>query len=72
MQHEKRHHIVSTRPNAGESAVFACGSEMKPPYMIEVEEECEECGGSGYDSGALSARWIRRSAQGVTAAASRR
>jgi hypothetical protein len=28
---------------------------MKPPYVVEVEEECGECGGSGYDCGSLRA-----------------
>jgi hypothetical protein len=26
---------------------------MKPPYVIEVEVECEDCGGSRYDCGSL-------------------
>jgi hypothetical protein len=53
MQHERRE-IESTRYRSGESGVLPGGSEMKLPYAIEVEEECEECGGSGYDRGSLS------------------
>ncbi len=58
MQDEKRHfaqnHIGNTRLRIGESAVLPCDREAKPPYVVEVEEECEECGGSGYDCGSLS------------------
>ena|ERR1700733_9394036 len=54
MRQEKRHYIESTRTRIRESAVLSRGSEMKPPYVVEVEEECEECGGSGCDCGSLS------------------
>lgn len=54
MQHERRYEIKSTRPGAVASAEFFRGSEMKPPYLVELEEKCEECGGSGCDCGSLS------------------
>jgi hypothetical protein len=28
-------------------------SEVQPPFVVRVEENCEECGGSGYDCGSL-------------------
>jgi hypothetical protein len=55
MQHERRNGIESKQHRIGESTVLLRGSERKPPYFVEVEEECEECGGSGYDCGSLSA-----------------
>jgi hypothetical protein len=58
MQHETRHlaqnDIGNARRRIGESAVLPRGPESKPPYEVEVEEKCEECGGSGYDCGSLS------------------
>jgi hypothetical protein len=55
MQHERRHDVENTRHRSGESAVLPRGSEVKPPSLVEVQEECEECGGCGYDCGSLSA-----------------
>jgi DnaJ-class molecular chaperone len=55
MQYERRNDIESTRYVSGESTVLSRSAEMKPPYLVEVEEKCEECGGSGYDYGSLSA-----------------
>jgi hypothetical protein len=58
MQDEKRHfaqnQIGNARLRIGESAVLPCDHETKPPYVVEVEEDCDECGGSGYDCGSLS------------------
>jgi DnaJ-class molecular chaperone len=54
MQEEIRQDIEHTRHTRRESALLPRGSEMKPLYLVEVEEECEECGGSGYDWGSLS------------------
>ena len=54
MQHERRHDIENTRHTIGVSALLPRGSEMKAPHLVEVAEECEECGGSGYDCGSLS------------------
>jgi DnaJ-class molecular chaperone len=54
MQSERQRDIESTRHRSGESVVLPRSSEMKPPYLVEIEEECEECGGSGYDCGSLS------------------
>ena len=48
MQHERRHDVENTRHRSGESAVLPRGSEAKPPFLVEVEEECGECGGSMY------------------------
>jgi hypothetical protein len=45
--------IENARPSIGNVAVLPGGSETKA-YLVEVEEKCEECGGSGYDSGSLS------------------
>lgn len=28
-------------------------SRTKPPFVIRIEEKCEDCGGSGYDWGSL-------------------
>jgi hypothetical protein len=53
-QHERQHDIQSIRHGGGGSALLHCGSEMKSPYVIEVEEECQDCGGSRYDYGSLS------------------
>jgi DnaJ-class molecular chaperone len=53
MHHERRNDIESTRDLSGESTVLPRGAKMKP-YLVEVEEECEECGGSGHDCGSLS------------------
>jgi hypothetical protein len=52
--HKRRNDIESTRQITGESTVLPRWAEVKPPYLVEVEEECEECGGSGYDCGSLS------------------
>jgi hypothetical protein len=54
MQQERRHRIESTRHRRGNSAVRPRSSEVKPPYLVDVEEECEECGGAGYDCGSLT------------------
>jgi hypothetical protein len=49
MQRERRNNIESTQHLSGESTMLP-----RAPYLVEVEEECEECGGSGYDCGSLS------------------
>jgi hypothetical protein len=30
------------------------GPETEAPFVVRVEEDCEDCGGSGYDCGSLS------------------
>ncbi len=54
MQHARRHDSESMLNGIEESVAVPRGAEMKPPQLVEVEEECEECGGSGYDCGSLS------------------
>jgi|HubBroStandDraft_5_1064220.scaffolds.fasta_scaffold229315_2 DnaJ-class molecular chaperone len=49
MQRERRNDIESTQHLSGESTVLP-----RAPHLVEVEEKCEECGGSGYDCGSLS------------------
>ncbi len=59
MQHEERHlvqnEIENARRTSGESeALMPQGSGINPPFVVKVEEKCEECGGNGYDCGSLS------------------
>ena len=35
-------------------AHFPANSGTLPPFVVKVEEQCEECGGSSYDCGSLS------------------
>src|SRR5579862_4597073 len=57
MQHEEtlsaQSDIETARPASGKFVVIPGGSETKA-CLVEVEEECEECGGNGYDWGSLS------------------
>ena len=41
-------HLPAPTPNPGGKA-----AETQPPYILEVEVNCEECGGSGFDPGGL-------------------
>jgi hypothetical protein len=49
MQRERRNDIESMQHLSGESTVLS-----RAPYSVEVEEQCEDCAGSGYDCGSLS------------------
>jgi hypothetical protein len=51
MLHEEWHFAQNSNGNA---RLLPRGTETKPPFVVEVEETCEECGGSGYDCGSLS------------------
>jgi hypothetical protein len=57
MQHEEQlpaqNETENARPGIRKFAVVPRGSETKA-YLVEVEEECEECGGNGCDWGSLS------------------
>ena len=40
-------------PATGSKAVASPSAESLPPYIVEVEVSCEECGGSGFDPGGV-------------------
>ena len=47
--------IESIRHSFEKSAVLSLEDlRMKAPFVVSVEEKCEDCGGSGYDWGSLS------------------
>ena len=52
MQHEERHLVQNDAENAGahfrgSEVLLPNNSGVKPPFVVRVEEKCEECGGSG-------------------------
>jgi len=58
MQEERymaENEIDNARRPAGDTEVLlAHDLRTKPPFVVTVEEKCEECGGSGYDWGSLN------------------
>jgi hypothetical protein len=59
MQQEERHLIRNEIDNArhtfeDRAVPLLHGGGRKPPFVVKVEEVCEECGGNGYDPGSLS------------------
>ena len=40
--------IPSTLPKPPGRAPDTAGTESQPPYIVEIEAACEECGGSGF------------------------
>ena len=39
------------RPNS--TVLMGDGSRIRAPFVVRCEENCEDCGGSGYDPGSL-------------------
>jgi len=59
MQHEERDLVQDHAENAGRTfgdseVLLPHNPGTRPPFMVKVEEKCEECGGYGYDCGSLS------------------
>jgi hypothetical protein len=59
MPHEERHLVQneienSLRTSDKSEPLMLQGPATKPPFVVKVEEKCEECGGYGYDCGSLS------------------
>lgn len=46
-------HVATPQPRQAGRASGAARREMLAPYIVEVEVNCEECGGSGYDPGGI-------------------
>lgn len=40
-------------PRSTGNALETARQEMHAPFVLEVEENCEECGGSGFDPGGI-------------------
>jgi hypothetical protein len=46
-------HLPTPQPSWAGRALEAARPDMLSPYIVEVEVNCEECGGSGYDPGGI-------------------
>jgi hypothetical protein len=40
---------LTQQPQAVARVLETIGPEIRPPYIIEVQAECDTCGGAGYD-----------------------
>ena len=59
MSHRRRCLLENESETAGcplgdPSALLLGESRTKPPFVVKVEQSCEDCGGSGYDRGSLN------------------
>jgi hypothetical protein len=59
MQHEERHlvqiEIENARRTLGDyEMLLPRNLATKAPFVVKIEEKCEDCGGNGYDCGSLS------------------
>jgi len=51
MPHEERNNQGNS---AGSKLLLSRQRGASSPFVVQVEEKCEDCGGSGYDWGSLS------------------
>jgi hypothetical protein len=45
--------VDAAEQNAEPASLTSALAERQPPYIIEVEADCDECGGSGFDPGGV-------------------